>query len=167
MAWPVYKPPSGIPASGLPARGGSATGNGWGGPAAGNGNDRPPRPRTAADSKKSAQIAADPVAMAEITRRKMAKEERSAELTEFLERVALNLPGENSAAPDGELALRVSAAVHALDRLEGKPQQTNKNLNVNVLDGLSTDDQRAVLEALNALPGSAGRASEGDAETHL
>ena len=104
--------------------------------------------------------------MAAITRRKMAKEERSAELTEFLERVALNLPGENSAAPDGELALRVSAAVHALDRLEGKPQQTNKNLNVNVLDGLSTDDQRAVLEALNALPGSAGRASEGDAETH-
>jgi hypothetical protein len=104
--------------------------------------------------------------MAESARRKLEKAERIAQLTEYLEQVALNLPDDNGERPEAEIALRISAADKAMDRLDGKPQQTNKNLNVTVLDGLTADQQRAVIQVLDALAGDEGGASEGDAETH-
>jgi hypothetical protein len=86
-----------------------------------------------------------------------AKAEREEQFIQRLGEIALNSTNEMAA---------VAACDKALDRIVGKAPQTNKNLNVNVLDGLTADQQRAVIQVLDALAGNEGGASEGDAETH-
>ena len=86
-----------------------------------------------------------------------AKAEREEQFIQRLGDIALNSANEMAA---------VAACDKALDRIVGKAPQTNKNLNVNVLDGLSIEQQRAVLEILEALTGNAGGVSKGDVETH-
>jgi hypothetical protein len=156
------KPPSGIPASGIPARGGPASGfpaggDGWGGPENGF-VYKPSKLRTAESLHRAQRKIRDNPAMAE--ERKIlaaAKAEREEQFIQRLGEIALNSTNEMAA---------VAACDKALDRIVGKAPQTNKNLNVNVLDGLSIEQQRAVLQILEALTGNQGSASEGDAETH-
>lgn len=156
-----------------PARGGPSTGSGWGGPPKGAGRGgasqpfgtdsatRTTIPATQAsprDKKGLFMANGDPAKAVTRQRRELAKDERIADLVETLEDLALDTsqPG----------TIRVMAADKALDRLAGKPLQTNTNLNVDVLDRLSTDQQRAVAEALDALAADAGDNAGGAAETH-
>jgi len=117
-------PGSGKAPVNTPASGGPASGVGWGGPARGSGGDKPAQPRTAADSQRSAEIAADPVLMEAINRQKMAKEARAEAHLDFLDRAALNLPDETGQQLNYEPALRISAAVHFMNRALGTPRQT-------------------------------------------
>ena len=63
-------------------------------------------------------------------------------------------------------ATQVSATVAWLNREEGMPAQTNKNLNVDVISGLPLDQQRAIAAALDALPDDAGDDAGGAAPQH-
>ena len=83
-----------------------------------------------------------------------AKAERVEQLIQRLGYIGLNSTNEMAA---------VAGCNGALDRILGKPLQTNANLNVSVLDSISPDEKRTLVEALDALVGDeegiAGRAS--------
>ena len=151
MPWPK--------GSGIPA-GGHGKGDGWGGPPRGSHVSKPRAPFTA-DSPTRVSFhtgQGDPAKMAERKRREIAKEERIAALVETLETIALDA----SQIP----MARITAADKALDRLAGKPPQSNTNLNLNVFDKLSVDEQRAVVEALDALGSGPDDAEDGATATH-
>ena len=62
-------------------------------------------------------------------------------------------------------AATVAASTAILDRGWGKPTQYVE-AGQNPLDGLTVDEQRALLEALDALPDNEGDAAQGTGSTH-
>ena len=95
------------------------SGPGWGGPPSGI----PARGQAPAFAKgnKAAAGKRDPVKTARNRRRKQAKADRIARLTHYLEDLAYESQSEGT---------RLAATVAALNRLEGLPIATQKNLNV-------------------------------------
>lgn len=86
-----------------------------------------------------------------------AKAEREEQMIQRLGEIALNSEHEMTA---------VIACDKMLDRIVGKAPQTNKNLNVNVLDGISPDQQRSVLEALDLIARDEGEAAGQHSQKH-
>lgn len=128
------KPPHNGPASNRPAYGISL------GPAKGAGTGGPKRPRTAADSQRSVEVRTDPQVLLAIERRKMSKEERAADVLDFLEGIALD-PAKAAAAmkgPVGILGYRIIAGKESMDRLDGRPAQTIRGQQLDK-DGNPTD----------------------------
>jgi hypothetical protein len=118
MAWAHnFKPPSGIP-----ARGGIGTGDGWGGAAKGAGRGGPARPFQAGNvTRVSFHTGQGDPAKAEKRRALLAEQEaRNQQMIDLLYELALNATREET---------QLSAAVAALDRLEGKPVRRSKNVN--------------------------------------
>jgi hypothetical protein len=105
MAWSHnFKPPSGMP----------AMGPGWGGPARGAGTGGPARPFQQGNSTRVPyrQGLGDPAKIEKRRVRTAEKQARIAQLTDFLEDLALNTEHEGT---------RLSATVAALNRLAGYP----------------------------------------------
>ena len=140
---PCYRPS--VHKFGQPAMGASLYGVGWGGPAKGLPVSKPVilcrgnvgRWRTMEERK---QLAA----------------EKAARLEQVIQ-----MWGEVMLDQTQPGMARVSAGDRIYDRLEGKPPQTNTNLNLNVFDKLPPDQQRAVVQALGALSADPGDAEEG------
>ena len=117
MAWTHrFKAPSGIPAGHLSA------GPGWGGAARGAGSGGPARPfrRGNATRVPFHKGLGDPAKVEQRRVRTAENEARIAQLTDFLEDLALNAEHEGT---------RLSATVAALNRLDGYPVAKTKGQN--------------------------------------
>ena len=131
MAWPKehYRPAKG-----------AGSGPGWGGPAKGAGW---PIGKRTVDEANIAKVTLPP----ELKERKAMKRRVTREtMMEVYEDVALDAKAPHMA--------RVSAADKWLDRTEGKPAQTNVNLNQTVADDLTPEQRRALLDAVRAKLGA-------------
>ena len=132
-------------------------GTGWGGPARGPGAG--PKFEKFMEGNQTEHPAGDDYRERRQKRRELraAGAERLQQLKDHLADLALNAEHE---------ATQVSATVAWLNRDEGMPAQTNKNLNVDVISGLPLDQQRAIAAALDALPDDAGDDAGGAAPQH-
>ena len=117
MAWPVFKPPSGIPASGIPA-GGNGYGPAWGGSAKGA---HPPI--MGVRELRDAGI--------KLKRRTVEERKRLAADKDARNEQLMNVWGDVALNSDNDMA-RIAAAEKAWDRINGRPAQRNENVNKNV-----------------------------------